>query len=221
MTNIRIFQHAGFESPCMINDWAKIKGFIPGLTSFHDGDSLEGVDVPDLLIIMGGPMGVHDETEFPWLYAEKEFIKKCVSTNTRILGICLGSQLLASCLGSRVYRNNRQEIGFFPVSYTPEADKDPVFKDLPNPWEVFHWHGDTFELPAGATHIAYSDITRNQAFRLGRFTGIQFHPEADERLICQMETGNDDHGSVPGNLKAWIEDRRPYLYGIMDNILTL
>jgi len=228
--NIRIFQHIEFENPGLILGWIRENGHTSGYTRFFANENLNGVSQPDLLIIMGGPMGVNDETEFPWLKAEKEFISEAIRANTDILGICLGAQLLASCLGAGVYRNTEKEIGYYPVFKTPAASADPVFNTIPSPWTVFHWHGDTFDLPEGAILMAQSEACRHQAFRKGRFTGIQFHPEADNNLVQEIvrncagdlvssrfiQTGGQilETASAQGNLKE-------ILFTMMDRIIKL
>lgn len=136
------------------------------------------------LIVMGGPMGVYEADRFPFLKRELAYIKKAIAAEKPVLGICLGSQLIAHALGARVYPNKRKEIGWYRVRLTPEGKKDSLFKGGPaSPW-VFQWHGDTFDLPPGARLLASSALCKNQAFRFGdNVYGLQYHLEVDEAMI--------------------------------------
>ena len=130
----------------------------------------------DLLVVLGGPMSVNDETEFPWLRKEKRFIRECTEAGKSVLGVCLGAQLIASAMGARVYRNRCKEIGWFPVEQVASADGSTF--SFPASIEVFHWHGETFDLPPGAVRIARSEACENQAFQIGRsVVALQFHLE--------------------------------------------
>lgn len=179
-----------------IEVWAKNKGFPVSRTLLYEGEELPLLSAFDLLVVMGGPMGVHDEAQYPWLKTEKKFIRQAMATGKMVLGICLGAQLIAQVLGASVTRNPQKEIGWFPVRLTPEARKAPVFRDIPEEIMAFHWHGDTFGIPKGAVHIASSEACANQAFVLGRIYGLQFHLESSkesiERLIknCGEELTN-------------------------------
>jgi GMP synthase (glutamine-hydrolysing) len=134
------------------------------------------------LVIMGGPQSANDVS--PDLAAEVDLISTAIQSGIPVLGICLGAQLIAKALGARVYPNTSKEIGWAPVSFTESAVGDPLFSDLPSPTTFFHWHGETFDLPAGAEWLAYSALCRHQAFRHGSRTyGIQFHPEITPEMI--------------------------------------
>ncbi len=123
-------------------------------------------------------MGVYDEHEYPWLKQEKEFLIQTIDSGIRVLGICLGAQLVAEVLGARVYPNDHKEIGWFPIAPKKNTASGKVGKLLSNAGEVFHWHGDTFDLPDGATHLAKSAACQNQAFSIGdRVLALQFHLE--------------------------------------------
>ena len=147
------------------------------VTRFFEDPALPGVDDLDLLVIMGGPMSVNDEQEFPWLAAEKEFIGKAIEKDKAVIGICLGAQLIAGALDAAVYPNREKEIGWFPVTAEPVSDTEGLFT-FPQELLAFHWHGETFDLPEGATRLARSAACENQAFQLGRrVVGLQFHLE--------------------------------------------
>lgn len=128
---------------------------------------------------MGGPMSVNDEAAHPWLRAEKRFIATAIADGKVVLGVCLGAQLIASAMGARIYSNREREIGWFPVETVADEQQTDLARILPHRVEVFHWHGETFDLPAPALKIARSSACENQAFSIGdRVLGFQFHLEA-------------------------------------------
>jgi GMP synthase-like glutamine amidotransferase len=171
--------HAPFEDLGSIEGWAAERGVPIRRTRLWLGEPLPAPDVLDWLVVMGGPMSVHDEGAHPWLKAEKRFLRAALDAGARALGICLGAQLLAEALGARVVRARAKEIGWFPVALTPEGRRHPPLLAVPERWEVFHWHGETFDLPRGAVRLAGNDICENQAFAHGRSVlAFQFHPEA-------------------------------------------
>lgn len=178
---IHTLQHVPFEGPANFAQWFSSRGHSMASTPIYEnGASLPPLDSFDFLLIMGGPMSVNDEREFPWLADEKRFVEKAVNAGKTIVGVCLGAQMIASVLGSRVYRNREKEIGWFPVRLTDEGLKSPLFKGFPGQFTVFHWHGETFDIPAGASRLAESSACANQAFEYGgRVVGLQFHMETD------------------------------------------
>ena len=192
--------HVPFETPAAISDWARERGFEETATRLYEDPSFPSLDEYDLLVIMGGPMGVYDEDEYPWLRAEKAFIKQALESGKPILGICLGAQLLADSLGAKVRKNRFKEIGFFQVALTPIGWNSPLFKELPPTFDALHWHGDTFEIPEKGFHIASSEACPNQAFVYdNRVIGLQFHVEAGRENIealvknCGKELMEQDH----------------------------
>lgn len=229
--NIHILQHLSFETPGMITHWAKENKHTPTFTYlFQSGHTYPKPGDIDMLIILGGPMGVYEENLHPWMKAEKQFIKQCIASDKIVVGICLGAQLLADALGAKVYKHTTFEIGFYPVLKTLAAEKDAIFQNLPEEWMVFHWHGDTFELPAQTTLLFKSDGCKNQAFRRGKCIGIQFHPEADQKLIMNMvqhtkqELVMKQYVQTEEEIKAQIglaEKNRPFLYQLLNDIAGL
>lgn len=176
---IHYLQHAAFEGLGCIADWANVKGHPVTVTKFYEDAALPGPQDVDMLIVMGGPMGVYEEAIYPWLAAEKAFIRNMIELGKPVLGICLGSQLIAAALGARVYRNEQKEIGWFPVQFKEEL--------APAGTTVFHWHGDTFDLPEHAVHLASTSVTPHQAFRLGeKVFGLQFHFEVTPATMESM-----------------------------------
>jgi GMP synthase-like glutamine amidotransferase len=184
---IHILQHVVFESPGLITEWAKANGH--SLTYsylFSENIHWPAAHEFDILIILGGPMGVYEEDRFEWLKAEKKFIRQVIADDKIIVGICLGAQLLAEAFGAKVYSNSEKEIGFFPVTKTTIAETDSLFSHIPATWDVFHWHGDTFDLPDDALLLFSSPVCAQQVFRKGKCIGIQFHPEIDLPLMKSM-----------------------------------
>ncbi len=150
----------------------------------YGGDALPWDTAADLLVIMGGPMGVADGDQYPWLKEEKAFLRQSIGSGRKVLGICLGAQLLAEALGAGVFRNPEKEIGWFPIQGVTGQPEHPVGAILASAGEVFHWHGDTFDLPKGSVRLAGSVGCRNQAFALGgRILGLQFHLETTPELV--------------------------------------
>jgi GMP synthase-like glutamine amidotransferase len=226
---IQCLQHVPFEGPAGIADWAAARGH--SLTSIR---LFEGVGLPDpqdldWLAVMGGPMSIHEEDAHPWLAAEKVFLREAIGAGKTIVGVCLGAQLIADALGARVFRNAHKEIGWFPIELTEEGRTSNAFGFLPGRFEVFHWHGDTFDLPSGGVHIAYSEGCRNQAFmHAGRVLGLQFHLESTPQSLRDIVANCADE-IVPGRyiqsaermLEATDEDFRRInqaLFGILDRL---
>jgi GMP synthase-like glutamine amidotransferase len=172
--NVHVLQHAPFEGLGSIRDWLDRLGADLSYTRFYESPALPDPSHVDLVVAMGGPMSVNDEAELPWLRPEKQFIRAAVERGLPVLGVCLGAQLIASALGARVYRNPVKEIGWFPI----EATQEGVSLGLPGTCRVFHWHGETFDLPAGGRRLARSRACENQAFEVSPgVLGLQFHLE--------------------------------------------
>ncbi len=139
------------------------------------------------LILMGGPMGVYEQDRYPFLVEEIRLIEHALAAGTPILGVCLGSQLLAAALGAPVRRGPQKEIGWFPVWLTEAAQADVLWAGVTSPFIAYHWHGDVFDCPSGAVPLAYSEVTACQAFRYGTNAyGLLFHLEVTEPLIAEM-----------------------------------
>lgn len=169
-------QHVPFEGLGSIEQWLQKAAYTISSTQFFKAHTLPDVDEFDLLIILGGPMSVNDEHSYPWLRMEKEFIKSTIAAGKPVLGICLGAQLIASAMGSDVSQGSTKEIGWFPIQAV-NLENASVFH-FPEETDVFHWHGETFKLPNGATRIAKSKACENQAFQIGHnVIGLQFHLE--------------------------------------------
>jgi GMP synthase-like glutamine amidotransferase len=186
--HIHCLQQVAFENPGTIVEWAKNNGHTISYTYFFEANfALPNVNDIDALLVMGGYMNVDEEAKYPWLVAEKQFIREVIAANRKVLGICLGSQLIAAALGSKVYYANEKEIGFFPISFTNEALQHPLFNHFTNRYNVFHWHGDTFDLPSNAILVASTATCKHQAFLIGNSVlALQFHFEMNETVIEDM-----------------------------------
>jgi GMP synthase-like glutamine amidotransferase len=148
----------------------------------YPGEDLR-VDQAQAVVSLGGSMSVNDP--LPWLRQEERYLVRAISSGVPVLGICLGAQLLAKCLGARVYAMHRKEIGWHPIRLREAALADPLFAGLQPVEMEFHWHGDTFDLPAGSQWLAGSDLCPHQVFRFGSDVyGLQFHPEVTPEIIA-------------------------------------
>ncbi len=185
---IHVLQHVDFEGPAYLEDWAAARGHRLK-TIRADRDPLPDPSSTEFLIVLGGPMSVRDEASLPWLTAEKRCLEAMLRSERLVLGICLGAQLLADVLGGRVYHNPVREIGWFPVERAEGAAAAGFAGLLPWRFDAFHWHGETFELPLGAVHLARSAACENQAFLWSRHVlALQFHlevtPNSIQELVC-------------------------------------
>ena len=197
---VHIFQHVSFEGPGSIDLWLHARQAHVTTTRFYEHDALPALNDVDLLIIMGGPMSVNDEAALPWLRDEKRFIAEAIAARKAVLGTCLGAQLIASALGARVYPGLQKEIGWFDIVARPPSaggGNEKTLFQLPETTRAFHWHGETFTLPDGATRLAGSAACALQAFQYGsRVIGLQCHlettPADTEALLthCREELAN-------------------------------
>ena len=175
-----------------------MRGLGIAITRVFSGEPLPADDDIEGLVVMGGPMGVSDGERFPWIAEEKRLIERALRAEKPVLGVCLGAQLIADVLGARVYRNRFREIGWFRVEATEQGRHHHHFP-LRGEFVPFHWHGDTFDLPAGAVHLARSAACEQQAFAWGHgVLGLQFHLEVDAEGVAAMSAHcGADAGSGP------------------------
>ncbi|MGD0276531.1 MAG: amidotransferase [Syntrophales bacterium] len=218
-------QHVPFEGLGSIEPWLRAAGYEITNTRFFDSTELPDIEKIDLLIVMGGPMSVNDEAGFPWLDLEKKFILDVIESGKSVLGICLGAQLIVSAMGAKVYPKPLKEIGWFPVQGVT-SNNDSLFSFPPSA-EVFHWHGETFDLPPGATLIARSKGCENQAFQIGSSViGLQFHlettPESTRDIVlnCRDELISSKYVQTEGDILSAKPERYNSINLMMDNILS-
>lgn len=185
---ISVLQHAAFEGPGEIATWAAQHGHPVNIHHLYRGDALPTLDAFDLLVIMGGEMNIYQYRDWPWLKPESTFIKTALDQGKRVIGICLGAQLIADALGARVVQNFEVELGWLPVTWTKEACT--TFPKLPAATTVLHWHGDTFGLPPGATRLASSEGCVEQGYTIpNKCLGLQFHLEVGPALVKEFVAG--------------------------------
>jgi GMP synthase (glutamine-hydrolysing) len=180
-----VLQHVAHELLGTLNPLLKRAGFRIRYVNFaRHPDAQPNLQGYDGLIILGGPMSVNDASRLPHLTTELRLIEDAIRRNLPILGICLGAQLIAKTLGAEVYPNREKEIGWYDLSPTEHAGSDRLLEALNNTEKIFQWHGETFDIPRSTSHLAFSALCANQAFRYGeKVYGFQFHMEVDEPMI--------------------------------------
>ncbi|MDQ8206986.1 lipoyl(octanoyl) transferase LipB [Coraliomargarita sp. SDUM461003] len=196
---ILCLQHVPFEGPAAIADWAHSRGHSLHCHLVFEQGTLPALDRFDLLLVMGGPMNIYEVEAHPWLIAEKELIVSAIAAGKYLVGICLGAQLIADALGAAVTAGPQAEIGWYPIQ---SEEKAPAWLELPEELRVLHWHGDRFELPAGATRIASSAACPNQAFLY------------NERVLawqCHLETTSESLAALIENCSDELAQTGPYL----------
>ena len=190
--NIHYLQHAAGEGPGQIANWAAAGGHRLSGTHWYRGDAAPDSAAIDFLVIMGGGMNICEHRNHPWLVPEKELIGKVIGQGKPVLGICLGAQLIADVMGGKVYQNPEFEIGWHPIQTLDAARRHPLFEHFPSQFVALHWHGDTFDLPPGATLLASTEACPHQAFICREnVVALQFHIEVrpeDVRGFVQAET---------------------------------
>jgi GMP synthase (glutamine-hydrolysing) len=180
-----VLQHISCEPPAAFEEELLDRGLELVRVELDEGEAIPERDGFAGIVVMGGPMGAYEDDAHPWLAGEKRYLREAVARDIPVWGVCLGAQLLAAALGARVYRGPEAEVGLLPVELTEAAADDPVFGDAPRSIPTLQWHGDTFDLPEDATLLARSPAYRNQAFRVGRSYGLQFHVEVTPELAAQ------------------------------------
>jgi len=208
MLRAHVLEHARFEGPANLAVWLRARGATLRTTRLWAGDPLPAPEAFDWLLVMGGAMNADEEARYPWLADEKRAIERAIAARKHVVGVCLGSQLIARVLGAKVTRNRHPEIGWFPIERAEGAQESAVGRALPARAEVFHWHGDTFALPEGALQLARSAACEQQAFAYGdRVLALQFHPEMTPESVLAFAEGGADE-LVPG---PWIQTRQAML----------
>ncbi|MBI1822103.1 MAG: type 1 glutamine amidotransferase [Nitrospirae bacterium] len=221
---VHVLQHVPFEGLGSIEAWLAETGADVQYTRFYESSELPNPRTVDVVVAMGGPMSVNDEREYPWLKQEKRFLQEAVRRGQSVVGVCLGAQLIASALGARVYANAEKEIGWFPIEAV-DANGD-VFR-FPRQVPVFHWHGETFDLPPGAVRLAKSSVCENQAFQIGKnVIGLQFHLETTPRTAdllirnCRGELGDGVYIQTEQAIRAATESAYAEINKLMGKVLS-
>ncbi len=222
--------HVPFEGPGRIRDWALQAGYTCSTTWQHEGTPLPDPASVDLAVITGGPMSIHDEMEFPWLVEEKKWISELLKRETPVLGICLGAQLIADVMGATVAPMGHKEIGWFPLTSTPEASTVPFASTLQDGLHVLHWHGDQFDIPSGGIRLWQSERCPHQGFTAGSALGLQFHLELDSETLGNLidHARNELEPDTDGiqseeDLRSdcqYAQDTHPALFTLLDGWLT-
>ena len=231
---ILVLQHIACEHPGVFSEVMGERGVDAFAVELDEGEPLPAWREFDAVLAMGGPMGVGDEAEHPWLAAEKRLVREAVEAGRPFLGVCLGVQLLASALGARVYALERAEVGLLPVELTPEGREHPLFAGLDDPLVSLQWHGDTFELPPGAVRLASSPLVANQAFQAGeRAFGIQFHLEVTPEMAREWAEvpayrdslakalGAEEGAAFIAEVERRARELHPAARGLFENCLEL
>ena len=203
---IHALYHVDFEELSYIKQWADNRGHRITVTRFYENDPLPAQDSFDWLVVMGGPMSIHDESDFQWLADEKTFIQQSINDGKTVIGVCLGAQLIADSLGAKVAPSGIKEVGWLPIQLTEQGLAHPLLADLPrNEFTVFHWHGDGFECPKGATPIATSHTWANQGF----IYQTPKHAELDTWVIgwqCHFEVTNKSMVDMVSHGQTYIQE---------------
>lgn len=221
---IHALYHVDFEELSFIEQWADNRGHRITVTRFYENDPLPAQDSFDWLVVMGGPMSIHDESDFQWLADEKSFIQQSINDGKTVIGVCLGAQLIADSLGAKVAPSGIKEVGWLPIQLTEQGLAHPLLADLPrNKFTVFHWHGDGFECPKGATPIATSHTWANQGF----IYQTPKHAELDTWVIgwqCHFEVTNKSMVDMVSHGQTYIQEAmidHPDSVQAADEILAL
>lgn len=200
MKRVLFIQNGEFDPPGLLHTALNAQGVTLDFIHAWNGERMpESPNSWDAIAIGGGAMSAYQKGEFPYLQDEEALIIAARDAGRPVLGICLGAQLMASAFGGQVFPNHAKEIGFYDVRFTPQAERDLLWRGHTETFQPIHWHGDTFTLPPDATLLASSDLTPNQLFRVNEnLYGFQFHLEIDEPLLVQM-IESDDEGGLPKN----------------------
>jgi GMP synthase-like glutamine amidotransferase len=243
VTRAIVLEHTPTEGPGRVAPLLAARGIPCETRALHRGDPVPAaLGGGELLVVMGGPMGVGDagSPAYPFLAPEIALLATCVARDQPVLGICLGAQLLAAGAGAHVYPNTRQgpdgrpvparEVGWGEIDLVG-ADREPLLAGLPARPLVLHWHGDTFDLPAGAVHLASTPACRHQAFRLRRQVGLQFHCELEPATIAswaredadyvRAANGPDGADRILADTARYYAGARPIWDRLLGNILDL
>jgi GMP synthase (glutamine-hydrolysing) len=226
---IHFIQHLPFEYPASVADWAANKNYVSTYTKLYENAVYPPVDSFEMLVIMGGAMGVYEEDRYAWMRAEKIFIRKAIEAKKKVLGICLGAQLTAEALGAKVFPHTLQEIGWLEVE---KVAPHPTTAHLPQLFTTFHWHGDTFTLPQNAIQLFTSKGCAQQGFIYNdHVAALQFHMEVKEDLLKSMIDYEKSSLKKAGYvqtaeeintlMKNFLPAQQQYIFGFLDAFAQL
>ena len=218
-----------FEYPASIADWAAEKNYIGTYTKIFEDATFPLTDTFDMLVIMGGVMGVYEENKYPWMLAEKTFIKKSIAARKRVLGVCLGAQFIAEALAAKVFPHKTKEIGWLPVE---KVTQHKLTDTLPRTFTTFHWHGDTFTLPKDAVHLFKTEACEQQGFIYNNHVaGLQFHAEVKEDLLNGMTESEraeliknnyvQTEDEIKTSMRQHISMQKKYMYDFLEAFIHL
>ncbi len=221
-----VLQHVPFEGPAAIADWAASRGIEIAAAHLYRGDPLPSLSEFGMLTVMGGPMSANDEGLYPWLGPEIALVHAAISSGKTVLGVCLGAQIIAKALGAKVYVAGQKEIGWFRVKRS--GSLNAIFEGMPAEFMAFHWHGETFDIPAGAERLAETAATPNQAFAAGeRVLGLQFHIESTPASVMDLlqnaagEIGSGPFEQSPDAIRSGVGNcgsLEPFLSRVLSNL---
>jgi GMP synthase (glutamine-hydrolysing) len=197
---VYVLQHIAIETPGTIELALQVHSISTRVIRSFAGESVPAeMGNAAGLVVMGGPMSVYEQDQYPFLRAELRLIERALAAHKPVLGVCLGSQLIASALGASVEKGQRKEIGWHPVTLTAEASTDALWQAVPSSFMGYHWHGDTFSLPQSAVPLASSELTPYQAFRYDAAVyGLLFHLEVTPSIVQDMVTTFADEWRAAG-----------------------
>jgi len=212
--SVLILKNDEHEGPGSIADYLNVEGIPYRTVEMYKNDGLYNLDF-SILVILGGPMSVNDEVNYPYITTEIDLVKRAIGAQKRILGICLGAQIVAKALGASVYKGSTEEIGWLDIEFSRNCMSDDCISEfLTNGQEnkehykckMFHWHGETFDLPQGSFHLAESDAYRNQAFRFGNKTyAFQFHIEVTREMIREWFENFREYSRIMDDTNKYID----------------
>jgi len=244
VTEAVVLQHTPSEGPLRVGDLCQARGIAVSCRQVYAGEAVPGdLEPHQMLVVMGGPMGVGDAgtLAYPFLNREIALLQRLIAADRPVLGICLGAQLMAAAAGARVYPNvvrdaygferSGREVGWAPVDFLG-ADREPTLAGLPASAMMLHWHGDTFDLPRGAVHLARTPACEQQAFRLGgKAYALQFHCEVpaetitdwvrDDAAFVTAANGLGGPGRILADTGRFFGDAQPVWDRLLGNILGL
>lgn len=191
--SVLICKNISIEGPGTIEDFLNENGIPSTIVDLSRGEAIPDTDRFTTLVMMGGPMSVNEDDRYPYIKKEEELVRDFAAKDKRILGICLGAQIMAKAFGSKVYKGAEKEIGWYDIELTEEGIRDALMRklsihpqagDVWRKFKVFHWHGETFDIPSGAVRLAGSALFPNQAFRYGtKAYAFQFHIEVTKDMV--------------------------------------